>query len=128
MVDQALADRESRTLSSGASAKDCAKRSECAWRYAYRFFFNYPLPFPWHLLRFWDELPNHPLEQVLSPAGQELYQEAFDCLAGAERRYETGSELTEAAGSEQPVGSEIFGTLIPQINEEPVLNVVKEAE
>jgi hypothetical protein len=120
MIDQALAHREGRTLSPEAGKR--------AWSYAYRFFFNYPLPFPWHLLRFWDELPRHPLEQVLSPEGQEQYREAFDCLAGVERRYETGSELTEAAGSGQPVDSEIFSTLIPQINEEPVLNVVQEAE
>ena len=28
------------------------EKIELAWRYAYRFFFNYPLPFPWHLLGF----------------------------------------------------------------------------
>jgi capsule polysaccharide export protein KpsC/LpsZ len=29
---------------------------EFAWNYAYRFFFEYPHPFPWHLLHIWDDL------------------------------------------------------------------------
>jgi hypothetical protein len=126
MVDQALTDRAGRTIG--------PEEGERAWRYAYRFFFNYPIPFPWHLLRFWDELPRRPLEQVLSPEGQEHFREAFDCLAGAERRYdpEAGFREEAAVGSE-PMGPEISSTFIPHLKEEPVpsrqaLNVVKEPE
>ena len=38
---------------------------EQAWKYAYRFFFDYPHPFPWHLLGIWDELEDWPLDRVL---------------------------------------------------------------
>ncbi len=78
-LERALNNREGRTIPGEAGEK--------AWRYAYRFFFDYPLPFPWHLLKFWEELPAHPLEQVLSEEGQEVYGEAFRCLAGEERRW-----------------------------------------
>jgi hypothetical protein len=53
-----------------------------AWNYAYRFFFEYPLPFPWHLLHFWDELESWPVERALSDEGLEQYGDAFRYLAG----------------------------------------------
>jgi len=46
------------------------------------FFFQYPQPFPWHLLHFWDELENWSLERVLSGEGQEVYGETFRNLSG----------------------------------------------
>jgi hypothetical protein len=58
---------------------------ECAWSYAYRFFFDYPLPFPWHLLHFWNELEEWPVERVLSEEGQARFGETFRCLAGEPR-------------------------------------------
>ena len=39
--------------------------TELANRYAYRFFFDYPFEFPWHLLDFWDDLVERPLSTVL---------------------------------------------------------------
>ncbi len=60
---------------------------ELAWQYAYRFFFNYPTPFPWHLLHFWNELEDWPLSRVLSPEGQATYGEAFKSLAGEPRSW-----------------------------------------
>ena len=60
---------------------------ELAWQYAYRFFFTYPLPFPWHLVHFWKDLPDYPIEQVLSPQGMEKYGESFRCLAGEPRKW-----------------------------------------
>ena len=60
---------------------------ELAWQYAYRFFFNYPTPFPWHLLHFWNELEDWPLTRVLSPEGQATYGEAFKSLAGEPRSW-----------------------------------------
>jgi hypothetical protein len=62
---------------------------ELAWQYAYRFFFNYPLPFPWHMLYYNEELEQWPMEKVLSGAGQDIYGEAFQVLAGQPRRWST---------------------------------------
>jgi len=58
------------------------KQIESAWNYAYRFFFEYPRPFPWRLMNFWDDLEAWPLEKVLSSAGQELFGDTFGFLAG----------------------------------------------
>jgi hypothetical protein len=53
-----------------------------AWNYAYRFFFEYPQPFPWHLLHFWNELQEWPLQRALSQEGQELFGDTFGYLVG----------------------------------------------
>jgi len=59
-----------------------------AWNYAYRFFFEYPCPFPWHLLYFWEELKTKPLHYVLSEQGQAEYGAGFRYLAGETRIYD----------------------------------------
>jgi len=58
------------------------KQIETAWEYAYRFFFEYPLPFPWRLMHFWKDLDIWPLGRVLSDEGQAEYKKTFDYLAG----------------------------------------------
>jgi hypothetical protein len=63
------------------------KELDLAWQYAYRFFFEYPLPFPWRLINFWEELASHPLEKVLSENGKSMYAEAFRCLSGQLRQW-----------------------------------------
>jgi len=60
---------------------------ERAWNYAYRFFFEYPSPFPWHLLSFWNELDTWPVERVLSPEGQAVFGPTFDQLVGMPRSW-----------------------------------------
>jgi hypothetical protein len=55
---------------------------EIAWHYAYRFFFDYPQIFPWHLVHFWRDVEAFPLEKLFSAEGQSLYRESFDILAG----------------------------------------------
>jgi hypothetical protein len=55
---------------------------ETAWEYAYRFFFEYPLPFPWRLMHFWKDVDIWPLSRVLSDEGQAEYKKTFDYLAG----------------------------------------------
>jgi len=55
---------------------------ESAWEYAYRFFFEYPLPFPWRLMHFWKDFEIWPLARVLSDEGQAEYKKTFDYLAG----------------------------------------------
>ncbi|MBL0347079.1 hypothetical protein [Candidatus Villigracilis affinis] len=58
------------------------KQIEFAWNYAYRFFFEYPRPFPWRLMNFWDDLAEHPLESVLSEEGMAQFKDTFDFLVG----------------------------------------------
>lgn len=60
---------------------------ELAWQYAYRFFFDYPMPFPWHMLYFADEQEDWPIDRVLSQEGQAIFGDTFACLAGKPRRY-----------------------------------------
>lgn len=58
------------------------KQVETAWNYAYRFFFDFPMPFPWRLMHFWKDVDIWPLERVLSGEGQAEYKKTFDYLAG----------------------------------------------
>ena len=53
-----------------------------AWNYAYRFFFEYPRPFPWRLMNFWDDLEVWPVEKVLSDEGMSQFGETFKFLIG----------------------------------------------
>lgn len=55
---------------------------ETAWEYAYRFFFEYPLPFPWRLMHFWKDMEIWPMGRVLSEEGQKEFGRAFAYLAG----------------------------------------------
>jgi hypothetical protein len=57
-------------------------RIDLAWRYAYYFFFEFPRPFPWHLVKVWDDYHERPLSQVLGPEGLEKYSKTFDYLVG----------------------------------------------
>ncbi len=53
-----------------------------AWNYAYRFFFEYPHPFPWRLMNFWDDLNVWPLERVLGAEGMAQFADTFKFLVG----------------------------------------------
>ena len=53
-----------------------------AWNYAYRFFFEYPRPFPWRLMNFWEDLEVWPVEKVLSDEGMALFGDTFKFLVG----------------------------------------------
>jgi hypothetical protein len=55
---------------------------EAAWNYAYRFFFDFPIAFPWRLMKFWQDLEVWPLNRVLSDEGRAEFGKAFDYLAG----------------------------------------------
>lgn len=57
-------------------------QKERAWEYAYRFFFEYPRPFPWHLLYLWEDLDAWPLQRVLSAEGLHKYGNTFRYLTG----------------------------------------------
>jgi hypothetical protein len=58
-----------------------------AWTYAYRFFFEYPQPFPWHIQHFWTCLEEWSLERVLSDEGREAFGGTFAALVGEERLF-----------------------------------------
>ena len=62
-VDRALGSDEARL---GEDAR------ELAVRYAHRFFFEYPFPFPWHLIGFWEDVEARPVEQVIAAPGAYL--------------------------------------------------------
>jgi hypothetical protein len=55
---------------------------ETAWNYAYRFFFDFPLNFPWRLMHFWKDMEVWPLKRVLSDEGQVEFGQTFRYLAG----------------------------------------------
>jgi hypothetical protein len=73
-LEQVLADLPSHRLSEEQIAK--------AWNYAYRFFFEYPRPFPWRLMNFWDDLDVWPMEKVLSAEGMRQFGDTFRFLVG----------------------------------------------
>ncbi len=58
------------------------EKIELAWQYAYRFFFEFPRPFPWHLVRMWEDYKSNPLSKVLSKKGMEQYADTFNYLVG----------------------------------------------
>lgn len=55
---------------------------EYAWTYAYRFFFEYPQPFPWHVQHFWEDEGKWPLNKVLTGEGERLFGRTFNYLVG----------------------------------------------
>ena len=69
-------------LSKPSAFKLSRPQVESAWEYAYRFFFEYPHPFPWHLVRVWDDYKARPLAQVCSPEGMQHYGATFKYLVG----------------------------------------------
>jgi len=74
MLDNFLADEAGGRLS--------RKQVEQAWNYAYRFFFEFPQPFPWRLLGMWEELREWSLERVLSAQGEQAFGRTFRYLLG----------------------------------------------
>jgi len=74
MLDRLLSDLPAHRLGQ--------EQVETAWNYAYRFFFDFPMPFPWRLMHFWKDLEIWPLNRVLSEEGRAEYRRTFDYLAG----------------------------------------------
>jgi hypothetical protein len=71
-----------RVLASPAEYRLSRAQVDRAWAYAYRFFFEYPLPFPWHVVRFWEDVQQWPLARVLGGEGQAWFGQTFRYLAG----------------------------------------------
>jgi hypothetical protein len=55
---------------------------ERALQYIYGFFFDFPRPFPWHLVRMWEDLKTRPFNAVFSPQGKEQWGDSFKYLMG----------------------------------------------
>ncbi len=73
-LEKALFDLPAHRLTEAQTAK--------AWNYAYRFFFEYPRPFPWRLMNFWDDLEVWSVERVLSEEGMSQFGDTFKFLVG----------------------------------------------
>lgn len=69
-------------LSNLPAARLSKEQVDQAWHYAYSFFFEYPQPFPWHLLHFEKDVETTSLADVFAPQGQETYCRTFDYLLG----------------------------------------------
>lgn len=78
-IEQSLANPQESGLS--------RQQIETAWNYAYRFFFEYPMPFPWHLLHVEEDTRAWPLKRVLSDQGQTAFGETFRYLGGETRKW-----------------------------------------
>jgi hypothetical protein len=74
LLEQVLFDLPAHRLTDEQTAK--------AWNYAYRFFFEYPRPFPWRLMNFWDDLEVWSVEKVLSDEGMRQFGDTFKFLVG----------------------------------------------
>ncbi|HSG41521.1 MAG TPA: hypothetical protein VLA72_00050 [Anaerolineales bacterium] len=73
-LEKVLSDIRAHRLTEEQTAK--------AWNYAYRFFFEYPRPFPWRLMNFWDDLKEWTLDKVLSDEGMSQFEDTFKFLVG----------------------------------------------
>jgi hypothetical protein len=71
-----------KAITDPAPYRPTRQQVELAWNYAYRFFFEYPHPFPWHVVHFWKDESIWSLERVLSPEGQAMFGKTFQYLAG----------------------------------------------
>lgn len=63
-------------------ARPSAAQVEAAWNYTYRFFFEYPRPFPWRLVEFWQDFEKWPLARVLGEEGRKTFGKTFGYLTG----------------------------------------------
>jgi len=69
-------------LQSPNESRPPREQVEAAWTSAYRFFFEYPQPFPWHVQHFWPDIEKWPLERVLSEEGTSSFGDTFHYLTG----------------------------------------------
>jgi hypothetical protein len=79
---QAYTDLLKEIVAKPATYRLTEKQMEQVWLYAYLFFFEYSLPFPWHLLWLAEDFRERPLSYVLSEKGQKRYGQTFGYLVG----------------------------------------------
>lgn len=68
-------------LDAPAGSRLTESQVELAERYAYRFFFEYPVPYPWHLIGFWDDVQRRPPVDIFPNAASE-YRRTLAALVG----------------------------------------------
>ena len=71
-----------RVLEAPRKVRLSQEQVELAWNYAHRFFFEYPHPFPWHLLHIWKDLQEWPISRILSAEGEAQFGQTFRFLTG----------------------------------------------
>jgi hypothetical protein len=81
---------------------------DLAWNYAYRFFREFPQPYPWHLAKRWQDFEERPLRYVLGD-GLVNYETTFRYLVGEEICWGKNSPaniipIVDAGGNETNVG------------------------
>ncbi|MBM3150872.1 MAG: hypothetical protein FJZ96_01485 [Chloroflexi bacterium] len=69
-------------LAAPASHRLSQSQVDLAWNYAYRFFFQFPRPFPWRLISFWKDYPQWPVGRVLGEEGRALFEATLHQLTG----------------------------------------------
>jgi capsule polysaccharide export protein KpsC/LpsZ len=57
------------------------EKIKLTWKYAYHFFYTFPLPFPWHI-KIWQDFETHKISQVFSKEGKKKYGNTFRYLVG----------------------------------------------
>ena len=72
----------SKLVADPAAMRLSQKQVEQAWLYAYLFFFEFSLPFPWHLVWLHEDFQARPMRFVLSAEGQQRYAQTFGYLLG----------------------------------------------
>lgn len=75
-------DRLDQLLADSKDAGQLPGQIDLAARYAYRFFFEYPFPYPWHVIGFWDDMAARSFEWVVREGGLGSYLVTLEALAG----------------------------------------------
>ncbi len=57
------------------------EKIQLAWKYAYHFFYTFPMPFPWHV-KLWQDYSANTIAQVFSKEGKKKYGNTFRYLVG----------------------------------------------
>jgi hypothetical protein len=69
-------------LNGNNSRKMSDDQIRLAWHYAYVYFFEYPFEVPWHLIGFWQDIDERPLEEMLQPDRLARYRRTIEALGG----------------------------------------------
>jgi hypothetical protein len=69
-----------RLMASPESGRLGPDQRDLATRYAYRFFYEYPFAFPWHLIEFWEDVRAKPMQSVIGAEDQ--YRATLQALLG----------------------------------------------
>lgn len=67
-------------LSSPKKARLREEQINNAWAYAYRFFFNFPRPFPWHIHFLRNDYAQNPIKKVFNRSGRKEFGSTFKYL------------------------------------------------